>query len=87
MRYLVLAAWVAGCSGSAPTNETTQGLLVCQSPDGVQTAFLQRCSRKTADGIDCHICRDYAGCIVGRGESVTYCVSAADNCNDPACSF
>jgi hypothetical protein len=88
MLSLAVTVIVVGCSSNAlPVGDASQTLAVCYSTPGELLAVYRRCAGRTADGLECHMCRDYAGCIVGRGEAADYCVSANYNCADPACSY
>jgi hypothetical protein len=86
MRALLLMALVAGSCGRTQGSRSVE-LAVCLSPPGELLAAYAKCPGHTADGLDCHVCRDYAGCVVGRGEAADYCVDARSGCTDPACSF
>ena len=76
------------CGGPVTTTRSAApALAVCYSPPGELLAAIVKCAGHTAAGLDCHVCRDYAGCVVGRGEAADYCVDAYAGCNDPACAY
>lgn len=80
----MLLAVFLGCGG-VPTGSTEQALSACPYIGTAQLALLQRCFKANPDGTPCYVCRDYVGCVYGRGEATTYCTSAQDNCSDPNC--
>jgi hypothetical protein len=83
---MLLVLILAGCGGGA-VGDSTQALASCPASPTQLIAAFQGCPGHTIDGIPCHICRDYVGCVIGRGEGVDYCTNARDNCADPVCQY
>lgn len=100
MRYLVLAALIAGCTTPNPAAESSSCLFdgyrcvdvsqlrpvaICSPDEYGQVGVYEACPYH---GVRCYHCLDRSGCLVGR-DAVSdgyWCVDAELGCDDPMCA-